>query len=149
MCRFAFRSVFAPDLIRDVLAHLTPSRMVVQLMTVELKDDNPAAPSWPAINLTERWFGTQYCSQPLDADLLEVLAAPPVNPALAMPPRNPFVPRSLALKPARTPVAASPAGAVAVTDTPSVRADMAPPTSLVHAPGTRLWHKQDTVRVWL
>ncbi|CAK0810695.1 unnamed protein product [Prorocentrum cordatum] len=47
----------------------------------------------------ERWYGTKYSDQPLDADLAVRWGAARVVPGLALPRANPFVPQDLELRP--------------------------------------------------
>ena len=104
---------FKPELIRDILAKIKPSNM---LMTVVAKD-------LPTDQVTQH-FQTPYSIEPVSAEQLTQWQNVTLNPAITLPPANPFIPEQLDIAPAKNAVAQ--------------------PTLLKQAPGFALWHQLDS-----
>ena len=81
---------FRPDLITDLLNHLTPDRMRV---TVVSKQFTTIA------DQTEKWFSTQYTQQDIPPEKIQKWLNIGFNDNLALPPKNDFIPYDFTLKP--------------------------------------------------
>ncbi|CAG2172600.1 unnamed protein product, partial [Oppiella nova] len=80
---------FRPDLITDLLNHLTPDRMRV---TVVSKQFTTIA------DQTEKWFSTQYTQQDILPEKIQKWLNIGFNDNLALPPPNDFIPYDFSLK---------------------------------------------------
>ncbi|CAG2168148.1 unnamed protein product [Oppiella nova] len=81
---------FRPDLITDLLNHLTPDRMRV---TVVSKQFTTIA------DQTEKWFSTKYTQQDIPPEKIQKWLNIGFNDNLALPPKNDFIPYDFTLKP--------------------------------------------------
>lgn len=104
-------SDFDAELVKGYLELLTPARLRRQVIAQGLEAD-----------LTEPLYDVPYALTPLDPALLEGWASVALNPELALPEPNPYLPEDLTL------VAAS---------------DKAVPELIVEEPGVSLWHLTD------
>jgi len=103
---------YDPALIRDYLARLRPENALITLMAEDVQTDR----------VTE-WYQTPYRLEPLAPDTARAWAGGGVDPALALPARNPFIPERVAVKEPRDP---SPK-----------------PRRIREAEGFELWHRHD------
>ena len=103
---------YSASLINDYLTRLNPDNLLF-----EVSDQTVATTE------TERWFSVDYRLDPLPQELRQRWSKPQRNPALAIPPANPFLPDDLSL----------------VTDAASNV-----PAGLRHDGRLRAWHLQDT-----
>eukprot|EP00271_Cylindrocystis_brebissonii_P012852 TRINITY_DN32367_c0_g1_i1.p1 TRINITY_DN32367_c0_g1~~TRINITY_DN32367_c0_g1_i1.p1 ORF type:complete len:963 (+),score=199.34 TRINITY_DN32367_c0_g1_i1:121-2889(+) len=87
-----------PQLVEEVLGHLTPQRLRVDIVTKDAANGIKDLPLQ-----TEPWFGVPYQEDKVPEDLLFLWAQPPhLDPALAMPPLNEFIPSDFSLRPCLT-----------------------------------------------
>ncbi|WP_428356362.1 insulinase family protein [Methyloprofundus sp.] len=78
---------FRPDLSKQLLSQLTPDRVLIALNTQDLDTDK-----------TEEYYQVDYSIANIDPELLHTWSHSPINPALALPAANPFIPDALQLK---------------------------------------------------
>ncbi|XP_062560794.1 insulin-degrading enzyme isoform X2 [Armigeres subalbatus] len=108
-------SEWRPDLIEDLWNKFYPknARITVVGQKCEAKT-----------NCEEEWYGTKYCTEKIDASVLEEWARNDVNSNLHLPERNPFIPTNFDLMP--------------------VDADIQSTPVIIHnTPMMRVWFKQD------
>jgi insulysin len=117
-----FYDKYDPALIKEVISHLRPDNMMMQLSARGLEVDK-----------TDPWYGTRYSVRSIDAERIARWQQYPQDSALSMIKPNPFIPEDLAIKPyTGGPV---PANIPNVEDKPQL---------VVNENGVRLWFKQDT-----
>ncbi|KAJ3113502.1 Insulinase (Peptidase M16) [Phlyctochytrium bullatum] len=100
---------FDKQKVEEVLAALRPDNFRVTVVS-PYHDE----PEWKSA----AWYGTEYISRPLSADLKENLANLSATPELHLPERNEFIPENLTLK---APSAVHSARPAIVSETPTVR----------------------------
>eukprot|EP00123_Amoebidium_parasiticum_P017153 comp23732_c1_seq1/m.40925 comp23732_c1_seq1/g.40925 ORF comp23732_c1_seq1/g.40925 comp23732_c1_seq1/m.40925 type:complete len:972 (-) comp23732_c1_seq1:688-3603(-) len=109
---------YDPKVIRKLLNLLTPDNM--RMFVVSKRFGETA-------NKVERWYGTKYSEHALGEDLLKSWAECNLNPELAIPAPNEFIPTDFTIKQLSE-------------DTASKH-----PVVVVETPHLRAWHKQDDV----
>jgi len=142
LCGDCLLSEWDPELVRSILAQLTPERVVAFVMAARPDDAGGGAPR------SEPWFGTEYWEEDVGAARLRSwrTAYDADDERLALPPRNEYIPTDFALRYPPPPQAAAAAdGAVEVeSGAPATRRARTPPTLLRSQPNGQLWHKPDT-----
>lgn len=78
---------FDPARIRDVLAQMTPERVLVMFGSPTVTTDR-----------TERWFGVEYALTDIPPQTIEAWRSAPLPAGLSIPAPNPFVPEDLTLE---------------------------------------------------
>ena len=81
-------SDFDPQLIKRFLDQLTPENAVIALMAKGLEVDKK-----------DPWYGTPYAVMPIPGPALQAWNDAPLDPRLALPAKNPFIPDDVALEP--------------------------------------------------
>ncbi|OQK15098.1 hypothetical protein AU255_19145 [Methyloprofundus sedimenti] len=104
---------YKPELIKQLLNQLRPDRVLIALNTQNIATDK-----------TEKNYLVDYRITPIKPELIETWSQSPINPALALPTANPFIPDELTLKTTQT--------------------DSAHPELIKQNPGLDLWHQLDT-----
>jgi len=104
---------FKPELIQEYLGYMRPDNMLLTVTAKGLDTDQ-----------TTDWYSADYSVRPIDEDTLASWRSPPLDPSLALPGPNGFVPENLALK-------------------TSAQASSVP-VALEKRAGFELWHQLDT-----
>lgn len=102
-------SEWKPELVDRVLENLVPEKTQVSIISQKFSD---------IANDTEKWYGTKYHSEPIPQEKLKRWTDEPVDPALRLPPPNPFIPTDFSLAPREEPNLPHP---VIIKDTPLFR----------------------------
>lgn len=100
------------EAVRDILSQLVPNNMRMTVVAPELPTEQ-----------RDPWYDTAYRVRPIPDGLAERWLQEPIDPHLAIPAENIFLPESAGLKEPRAP--------------------SAKPVKLVERPGLTVWHKQD------
>ena len=86
-------SSWRPDLIREVLDHLTPGRMRVLVCAQKYADK---------CSDTEKWYGAKYNSEKMSKEMLENFTSCGLNEKYQLPGHNAFIPVDFSLAPRDT-----------------------------------------------
>ncbi|HIG65651.1 MAG TPA: peptidase M16 [Methyloprofundus sp.] len=109
---------FKPELSAQLIAQLTPERVLVALNSQDIKTDS-----------TEKNYQVEYQITPIAAETIQTWNESPIDPALSLPAANPFIPNELNLKTAQpAPEQATPAH----------------PELILQNSSLDLWHQLDT-----
>lgn len=76
-------------LMRSFLDELVPQKMRIDVTSQSFKGQT---------DMKEKWYGTEYSSQPLDETFVKLLSSPGLNHGLAVPEPNDFIPTDFAIK---------------------------------------------------
>ncbi|KIJ53958.1 hypothetical protein M422DRAFT_201065 [Sphaerobolus stellatus SS14] len=106
--------------IREILDSFTPDKGRIMLMAKDHPTVHPAG-AWKS----ERWYGTQYCVQRFDPEILEQARLPNGNPELYLPRPNPYIPGNVDVH------------QIDVTEPAKA------PSLIESSDRSRLWHKTD------
>ena len=109
---------FKPDLTRQLIALLTPERVLITLVTQNLDT-----------NKTEKNYQVDYRITEIDPALIQSWSNSTINSALALPAQNPFIPDELKLKTA---------------DSDTVQHNLTRPELIQKDQSLDLWHQLDT-----
>ena len=106
---------FRPELITELLEHLSPKKMLVVITTKKFED---------IADSEEKWFGIKYKKTDIDNTLIDKWMNCGLNEKFSLPPKNEFIPKDLSLKP---------------------RDESSPefPTMVKNTRRARVWHLQD------
>ncbi len=91
LCGAYSLSEWKPQLITDVIEKLTPENVRVAVIAQQYSD----LPDLQA----ERWYGTKYKTEDIPKEKLKAWGEAETSPALALPPRNEFIPTDFKLAP--------------------------------------------------
>ncbi len=82
---------FDPQLVQQLLDHLTPQNMIMDLL---------ASPLLTHVHFdqTEKWMGTKYAIKSIPKDLMKEWSEAKDHPTVKIPPPNPYIPKNLALQ---------------------------------------------------
>lgn len=109
---------FNPELTQQLINLLTPERVLIALNTQDIDT-----------NKTEKNYQVDYRINKIDPELIQRWSSSSINPALALPAQNPFIPDELALKTAQT---------------TAEQPESAHPELLQENLNSALWHQLDT-----
>ncbi len=79
---------YRPDLVRELLGHLTVKNVQVVLVAPDVKTDK-----------IERWYGAEYAFEAISQEKIAIWSKPLKSAVLELPGPNPFIPENIALKP--------------------------------------------------
>lgn len=103
---------YRPELVKELLGYLTAENLQIVIVAAEVKTDR-----------TEKWYGTRYAVEPIAREVQAIWKSTGVVAELKLPLSNPFIPKTVALRPAelKEPY----------------------PVLLRAEPNLRIWYKQD------